>query len=374
MINYLELALDFDLDETARGHIEASLTSSKSLLYVINDLLDLTKVEGSNMLLHEEPFSLRDVMLEVVGSYAAAAERKGLAISFKIDGLFLIEQVIGDSQRLRQAVSNVLSNSLAHSDHGVVDVEIYPVKRKSSADLDMLIITIGDQGRGMTEQQLDDLFMQLENLSDEEEEGDGDEEIVTVPSPTASIGLGLAVVARYVRNSNGQLKIETMIGKGTRVSLQMPLRTTTGTQHSPLPTAPSDFGPQEPYFTTTQSKTIISDSSKSTDLSRSSRLSLSPATSLNSITTVGSMTSEYSCFPFPPTDRISLCVLVAEDNSLNAKVVKMQLTKLGHEVTVVGDGQACLEKFKSDTAHFDLILMDFQVSNWRYFCISLTDI
>ncbi|TID19422.1 sensor histidine kinase/response regulator [Venturia nashicola] len=362
IINYLELALDFDLDETARGHIEASLTSSKSLLYAINDLLDLTKVEDSNTLLHEEPFSLRDVMLEVVGSYAAEAERKGIAISFDVDSMFLIEQVIGDSQRLCQAVSNILSNALAHSDHGVVDVEIYPDKGKTSTDLEnTLVIAIGDQGRGMTEQQLDDLFMQLENLLDDEAEEDEDEGTVTAPTPTASIGLGLSVVARYVRNSNGQVKIETMVGRGTRVSLQLPLRTTTCALPDPLPTPPSDFGPQETPTTATLSRTIISDSSKSTNLSHPSRVSSSPAMSQSSVTTTESITSENISFPFPLTDRVTLHILVAEDNTLNAKVMKMQLRKLGHDVTVVGDGQACLDKFISDTTHFDLILMDFQM-------------
>lgn len=356
--------MDSDLDETARGHIEASLTSSKSLLYAINDLLDLTKVEDSNMLMHEEPFSLRDAMLEVVGTYASEAERKGLAISFNIDSTFLIEQVIGDSQRLRQAVSNILSNSLAHSDHGVVDVEIYPVKEKGSTDTqDTLTIAIRDQGRGMTEQQLDNLFMQLENLLDEEEEEDGDEGTVKAPVSTASIGLGLAVVARYVRNSSGQMKIETMVGRGTRVSLRLPLRTTPGPQLHLLMTPPPDFDAQEAHTTTTHSNTVDTDLSKSINTRHTSHTSISSTTSPFSTMTAGSITSENDCFPFPPTDHIALRVLVAEDNPMNAKVMKMQLTKLGHEVTVVGDGQACLDKFKSDTAYFDLILMDFQVSD-----------
>jgi PleD family two-component response regulator len=55
---------------------------------------------------------------------------------------------------------------------------------------------------------------------------------------------------------------------------------------------------------------------------------------------------ERDCFPFTSADRVSLRILVAEDNPLNAKVMKMQLTKIGHEVTVVSDGQACLDRFK----------------------------
>ncbi|QDS70117.1 hypothetical protein FKW77_005303 [Venturia effusa] len=362
IINYLELSLDSDMEETTRSHIEASLKSSKSLLYVINDLLDLTKVEEFNILMHEEPFSLRDVMHEVVGTFSAEAERKGLAISFSIDSMFLIEQVIGDAQRLRQAVANILSNSLAHSDHGVIDVEIYPVKDKSSTDAqDTLTIAIRDQGEGMTEQQLDTLFIQLENLLDEDEEEDDDGETNRAHAPAASIGLGLAVVARYVRNSNGQMKIETMLGRGTRVSLLLPLRTTTGTQPHPLPTPPSDLNTQESHATTTLSDTLESSHSQSLDMGHTPPTSLSPIASPFPAITAGGITRDADCFPFPPAEHVALRVLVAEDNPLNARVVKMQLTKLGHEVTAVGDGQACLDKFKSDTAYFDLILMDFQM-------------
>lgn len=379
IINCLELSLDFSLSETARGYIEASLTASKSLIYIINDLLDLSKLDDSNMLVLQEPFSLRDVMLEVVESYASEAERRGLAISFNIDSAFLVELVVGDSQRLRQAVSNILSNSLAHSDHGVIDVEIYPKKGKSSADpQDTLIISIRDQGRGMTEQQLDDLFIQLENLLDEDDEDDGDEATIKKPVPTASIGLGLAIVARYVRNSNGQMKVETMAGKGTTFSLQLPLRTTTasGDQPHPLPTLSYDLLAQDTSTTTTtQTDPIDSDRSLSTHFSDTSQTSISPTlgTFLSETVTAGSNASEDSCFPFPETDHIALRVLVAEDNPLNARVMKMQLKKLGHEVTVVGDGQACLDKFKSDTKHFDMILMDFQVNESCQCSISVAD-
>jgi signal transduction histidine kinase len=186
---------------------------------VINDLLDLTKLDDSDMLMHEEPFSLCEVMLKVVGAYAAEAERKGLTILFNIESIFSVKQVIGDPQRLRQSVSNILSNSLAHSDHGAIVVEVYPVKANCPVlPEDTLTISIRDEGDTMSEQQLNKIFLQLENILDEEEEI-SDEESSKASIQKVSIGLGIAVVARFVHNSSGQIKIETMVGRGTRVSL-----------------------------------------------------------------------------------------------------------------------------------------------------------
>jgi CheY-like chemotaxis protein len=328
---------------------------------VINDLLDLTQVEDSGMLMHEEPYSLREVLLEVVGAYAAEAERKGLAISFKIDPVFVADQVIGDPQRLRQAVSNILSNSLAHSNRGTITVEIFLVKADTASTEDTVSITVRDEGNGMSEQQLDSLFLQLEDILDEEEDpgNDGDSK----PSvPTVSIGLGLSVVARFVRNSNGQMKIETVAGRGTRVSLLLPLKTASGSQaHSALLTPPTDFTSQASTATSFTINEGNSRFSETVDVNPPSASSVPSKWGPLSATTAGSTTSERDSFPFPPTDHIFLRVLVAEDNPLNAKVIKMQLTKMGHEVTIVGDGQACLDKFKSDPAYFDMILMDFQV-------------
>lgn len=176
--------------------------------------------------MHEEPFSLRGVMLEVLGAFAVEAERKGLRIAFNIDITHLPETVIGDSQRLRQAVSNILSNSLEHSSHGTISVDIYPLKTLlSSGSKNMLNISIKDEGKGMFEQQLDQIFQHFEDILDEDDANNDWDNKKDETRPTTSIGLGLAVVARFVRNSRGQMRIETKEDVGTKVSLELPLRT-----------------------------------------------------------------------------------------------------------------------------------------------------
>ncbi|KAE9366127.1 hypothetical protein N431DRAFT_549109 [Stipitochalara longipes BDJ] len=360
IINHLEVALDCDMDPAAQDHIETSLKASRSLIYVINDLLDLTKTENSAMLMHEEPLLLQRVMLEALGAFSVEAERKGLRISFNMDTICLPEIIIGDSQRLRQVVSNILSNSLESSSRGTISFDISSFKTPSIEN-SRLRIAIKDEGKGMSERQLDKIFRQFEDILDEDDSShDGDIETL----PLASIGLGLAVVARFVRSSGGQMRIETKACVGTKVSLELLLRTSSNVPlKEPLLIPPTDSGNE---MSGVELQGIASPRFHS---SKNSPEQWSPeAISSTQITpfsiTCGSPPIAAESHPFhksSPADKVRLRILVAEDNPLNAKVLKMQLERMGHDVTLVGDGQACFDKFKENSNHFDIILMDFQM-------------
>jgi CheY-like chemotaxis protein len=360
IINHLEVALDFNLNESAQSHVETSLKASKSLIYVINDLLDLTKVEYSAMLMNEEPFSMQGVILEVLGAFSAEAERKGLKILLNIDTAHLPEVIIGDSQRLRQAISNLLSNSLESSRSGTISIDIYPFKTSFGSE-SFLNITIRDEGEGMSEQQLDKIFQQFENILDEDVSNNDENTEMTA---LASIGLGLAVVARFVRNSGGQMRIKTREDVGTKVSLELPLRISAEIlPKAPLLTPPSDSR-KEMKGVELQGVKLIELHSSGIGHVHQSSTGTSSIENTPFSTADASSSSELNSYPFPnisAVDKVRLRILVAEDNPLNAKVLKMQLTRMGHEVTIVGDGQACLDKFKANSSYFDIILMDFQV-------------
>jgi CheY-like chemotaxis protein len=299
------------------------------------------------------------VMLEVLGAFAVEAERKGLGISFNMDTIRLPEIIMGDSQRLRQVVSNVLSNSLENSSHGTISMDISSFKASSTSKT-LLNLTIKDQGKGMSERQMDKIFQQFENILDEDDlSHDGEADM----PPLASIGLGLAVVARFVRSSGGQMRIETKEGVGTKVTLELPLRVSNAIPKVPLLTPPSDSG------STMRGVELQGAMSAGFSASHSGHIHRSPgATPSLGITPLSApwpnSSSEGGSYPFPnstPADEVRLRILVAEDNPLNAKVLRMQLKRMGHDVTLVGNGQACLDKFKENSNYFDIILMDFQV-------------
>lgn len=221
IINYLEIALEGSLDDETRENLARSHSASKSLIYVINDLLDLTKIEEGKSLVKDELFDLPACIKEATDPFTNDMGRKGLEYQVvQHPGLPLF--VHGDSRRVRQAISNVTANAVAHTHKGFVKVEVYvsALRENNQAIIDFVI---SDSGTGISVTRLDSLFRDLEQVSTEEPGHEGDE----APSEARTLGLGLAVVARTVRNMDGQLRLKSDEGQGSRFVVQLPF---------PLPT------------------------------------------------------------------------------------------------------------------------------------------
>ncbi|KAJ0361081.1 hypothetical protein COL154_007137 [Colletotrichum chrysophilum] len=219
IINYLEIALEGSLDQEIRDNLAKSHSASKSLIYVINDLLDLTQTEEGQNLVKDEVFDFGMCIREATEPFVNDAKRKGIEYQV-IEHPGLPRHVCGDSRRLRQAISNVAANAVQNTANGYVKVELYV-----SEVLDRRVrieILVEDTGKGMTARQLDTLFRDLEQVSVELDE-------TTLPSKDDEagkedriLGLGLAVVARIVRNMDGQLRLKSEQGTGSRFIIQLP--------------------------------------------------------------------------------------------------------------------------------------------------------
>jgi light-regulated signal transduction histidine kinase (bacteriophytochrome) len=223
IINYLEIALEGTLDQETRDNLAKSHSASKSLIYVINDLLDLTKTEEGGDLVKEEVFGLSATLYEATDSFKGDAKRKNIIYEV-IDHPGLPAQVIGDQRKIRQAISNVTANAIQNTTKGGVTVDMYVASRQGSkVDVE---ISITDTGSGISTKRLDALFRELEQVQPELSEAPATPEASAVTSPTKeegkALGLGLAVVARIIRNMNGQLRLKSEEGKGTRFIIQFP--------------------------------------------------------------------------------------------------------------------------------------------------------
>lgn len=233
IINYLEIALEGSLDQETRENLAKSHSASKSLIYVINDLLDLTKTEEGGDLTKDEVFDLKATLEEATVMFENDAKRKGIAYEVLDLSAGLPGQVIGDQRRVRQAISNVTANAIQNTSRGGVKVEM-SVAARSEKQCEVEI-SITDTGVGMNGKKLDALFRELEQVQSEAEQGPID---AVVPDTNAkalpeasdgggkeggrTLGLGLAVVARIVRNMNGQLRLKSEEGKGSRFVIQFP--------------------------------------------------------------------------------------------------------------------------------------------------------
>jgi light-regulated signal transduction histidine kinase (bacteriophytochrome) len=155
IVNYLEMALENKLDDNTREILRKASTASKSLVYVINDLLSLTKIEHGVISSREDAFDLIGTILATLNSFKHEAVRKGLDLMVSThEGL--PDMVKGDPARLRQVLSNITSNAFQHSVDGGIKVDIRSISVKGNTSI--IGITIQDAGIGMSECQLDVSF------------------------------------------------------------------------------------------------------------------------------------------------------------------------------------------------------------------------
>ncbi|KAG9229327.1 putative cyanobacterial phytochrome B [Amylocarpus encephaloides] len=227
IINYLEIALEGALDQETRENLAKSHSASKSLIYVINDLLDLTKTEEGQELIKYEVFDLPATIREAADSFVGDAKRKGLDYQV-IEHPRVPQFVFGDQRRVWQAVSNLTANAIQHTTFGWVRIEMWAqdiVDGKVNIE-----IILQDSGAGMSNEKLDSLFQDLEQVTSDGMSVDGSEDVNPGQAlhPTKdtkgrrTLGLGLAMVARIVRNMDGQLRLKSAEGKGSRFVLQLP--------------------------------------------------------------------------------------------------------------------------------------------------------
>ena len=229
IINYLEIALEGDLDQETRDNLAKSHSASKSLIYVINDLLDLTKTENGLDLVKDEIFDFPSTVREATEIFKGDAKKKGIDFNL-IQHPGIPTLVQGDQRKVRQAVLNLTANAMQHTIVGSVHVELSLAEK----DGNQVAIDIGvqDTGAGMSDERLDALFRDLEQVStdddlfgahdtESESEAEGKE---VVAKKKRTLGLGLAVVARIVRNMDGQLRLKSELGHGSRFVIQLPFQ------------------------------------------------------------------------------------------------------------------------------------------------------
>lgn len=152
IINYLEIALENPLNKNIRDSLENAHRASKSLVYVIDDILNLAKAEMKDIETPQEVFDLRTTVAEVITTFRKEAMRKDLELTVSTH-TGLPEMVKGESSRFRQVLSNLAANALQHTKQGEITVDIRPKKIRENSSV--VAITVLDAGVGMSETQLD---------------------------------------------------------------------------------------------------------------------------------------------------------------------------------------------------------------------------
>jgi signal transduction histidine kinase len=196
------LLLKSELDDKQRRHAQALQCSSNTLLQLVNDLLDLAKIESGHFALHDEPLALRPWLDEVVAPYKALGDLKGVTVLAAWQAP-LPETVHVDPLRLRQVLSNLLSNALKFTRCGRVMVSLAAQPLALPGQW-QLALAVQDTGVGMAPEALGQLF---------EEFRQADNQLAGAPGGT---GLGLALCKQLVQRMGGEIGVSSEPGVGSR--------------------------------------------------------------------------------------------------------------------------------------------------------------
>jgi signal transduction histidine kinase/streptogramin lyase/ActR/RegA family two-component response regulator len=211
-----ELLLGSELDSTQRGRVEAIRRAGEHLLRLVNDALDLARIEAGKLELESGAFSLRALMRDVTGLMAPIAERRGLRFSQEI-AADAPGALNGDRTRVAQILMNVLGNAIKFTEHGFVCVEALPLAGGG------VRFVVSDSGPGLNEEQQQRLFRRFEQA-----------EGARTAARYGGSGLGLAISQELAAAMGGRISVQSTPGEGTRFMIDLPLPPSTPT-HDAVP-------------------------------------------------------------------------------------------------------------------------------------------
>lgn len=208
IIGMSHLLLDTDLTSEQQRQASVIRSSSESLLRIINDILDLSKLEAGKFEIQEEPFDLNDLLDDIFGSMAITAANKGLELLCQT-GQNVPRLLIGDPLRLRQILINLLGNALKFTDKGYVELRVTKLSRVDEAI--NIRFEINDTGDGIDEESQKTLFTPFSQGKYER----------TNPQGT---GLGLSICRRLADLMQGQVGLNSVVKKGSSFWIEIPFR------------------------------------------------------------------------------------------------------------------------------------------------------
>lgn len=190
------------LNEEQKKQIGLIQLSGRHLLSLINDILDLSKIEVGQLLTNYESFNIQDVIQEVIKLQWNSARNKGLSLRFaKIPG---IGEIVSDKRRVHQVLLNILNNAFKFTEKGYVRIDCHQ-------DKDFIKVEISDTGIGIKEEDLNKLFnpfIQVDNELTRTHQGSG---------------LGLSISKKLMELLHGTIEVKSEFGVGSTFTLTFPL-------------------------------------------------------------------------------------------------------------------------------------------------------
>ncbi|MBC7464668.1 MAG: response regulator [Bdellovibrio sp.] len=200
IIGMSSLLRDTKLDEKQSDYVDTIRISSEALLDLINDILDFSKVEAGKMELEKVPFQISKLLKETTEMLKYAAEKNDTSLHLTVDS-DMPEMAVGDPVRLRQVVTNLVSNAIKFTQHGRVEVKALLLKADESNF--QVEFSVSDTGIGIAKENFEKIFNAFSQADN------------STTRKFGGTGLGLSICARLVRLMNGEINLKSELNKGS---------------------------------------------------------------------------------------------------------------------------------------------------------------
>ncbi|ACH37408.1 sensor histidine kinase response regulator, PAS domain-containing [Citrifermentans bemidjiense Bem] len=209
IIGMTQLLAYTELSAEQKEYVEGILTSSEGLLAIINDILDLSKVEAGKIELESRNFSLRQSINEIIRTQTAAAHEKGLQLKVSIPEE-IPDAVVGDRLRLKQVLLNIIGNAIKFTASGSIAVTVALAEKKEEAA--RITFSVTDTGIGIAPESLDRIFAPFA------------QEDTSTTRRYGGTGLGLSISTKLVRLMGGRIWAESRKNAGSTFHFEIPFR------------------------------------------------------------------------------------------------------------------------------------------------------
>ena len=209
ILGMTELVLDTNVSESQREYLVTVLNAGENLLSLVNDILDISKIEANKVELEHAPLNLEDCLFGALKSLATQAHNKGLELFCSI-GADVPTMIEGDSTRLQQIMMNLVGNAIKFTDAGEIEVSVQ--RWVTDDSLASLCFSVRDTGAGIAAEKHESIFREFEQAD------------ASTTRRFGGTGLGLSIVAKLVALMEGEIELESQEGQGSTFQFVIPER------------------------------------------------------------------------------------------------------------------------------------------------------
>ncbi len=308
ILGFAEVVLANVTDEQSVDGLKTIQKNGRHLLEIINDILDLSKIESDKMDVEWIQCSPCQIINDVISLMLVRTNAKGLKLEATYDGP-IPEQIQSDETRLRQALINLVGNAVKFTETGTIRI-VARMKDPAESEQPMIEFDVVDSGIGMTEEQLSKLFQPFVQAD------------TSTTRNFGGTGLGLTISKRFAEMLGGSIEVSSVAGEGSTFTLSVATGSLDGVKMI--------AGPDDVAATTAPNRRLTGKK------------------------------MELDCR-----------ILLAEDGPDNQRLISFVLKKAGAEVTVADNGQIALDlalEARDEGNPFDVILMDMQMPVLDGYC------